>query len=105
MATDITYSCLTADEAAVLIPNGGMVAVGALPYSIGNGALADVSSVRQWSGKQDDAPTVLICDYTPGIDDCGTAVRSGCQPVDTRNRTPAIRRNYGAGLAERTTTV
>jgi len=27
MATNKTYPCLTADEAAVLIPNGGMVAV------------------------------------------------------------------------------
>jgi len=29
---------------------------------------AIVSSVRQWSGKQDDDLTVLICDYTPRID-------------------------------------
>ena len=37
-----------------------------------------ISSVRQWSGKQDDDMTVLICDYAPGIDECGTALRSGC---------------------------
>jgi phosphoserine phosphatase RsbU/P len=39
---------------------------------------AIVSSVRQWSGKQDDDLTVLICDYTPRIDECGTALRSRC---------------------------
>src|SRR5271165_2866449 len=39
---------------------------------------AIVSSVRQWSGKQDDDMTVLICDYTPRIDECGTALRSRC---------------------------
>ena len=37
-----------------------------------------MSSVRQWSGKQDDDLTVLICDYTPRIDECGTALRSHC---------------------------
>ena len=37
-----------------------------------------ISSVRQWSGKQDDDLTVLICDYTPRIDECGTALRSRC---------------------------
>jgi len=29
-----------------------------------------ISSVRQWSGKQDDDMTILICDYTPTLDDC-----------------------------------
>lgn len=28
-----------------------------------------ISSVRQWSGKQNDDRTVLICDYTPGTDE------------------------------------
>src|SRR5271165_6981002 len=36
-----------------------------------------VSSVRRWSGKQDDDLTVLICDYTPRIEECSTALRSG----------------------------
>jgi phosphoserine phosphatase RsbU/P len=39
---------------------------------------AIVSSVQQWSGKQDDDLTVLICDYTPGIDESGTELRSRC---------------------------
>jgi phosphoserine phosphatase RsbU/P len=34
-----------------------------------------IASVRQWSGKQDDDLTVLICDYTPGIESCDTARR------------------------------
>lgn len=32
-----------------------------------------ISSVREWSEKQDDDLTVLICDYIPRIDECGTA--------------------------------
>ena len=40
-----------------------------------------IASVRQWSGKQDDDRTVLICDYIPGMDEnsggghprCGTS--------------------------------
>ncbi len=36
-----------------------------------------VSSVRRWSGKQDDDLTVLICDYTPRIDESGTELCSG----------------------------
>jgi sigma-B regulation protein RsbU (phosphoserine phosphatase) len=30
---------------------------------------AIISSVRRWSGKQDDDLTVLICDYIPRIDE------------------------------------
>ncbi|MGA7399191.1 MAG: PP2C family protein-serine/threonine phosphatase [Candidatus Sulfotelmatobacter sp.] len=37
-----------------------------------------ISSVQQWSEKQDDDLTVLICDYTPRIEECGTALRSRC---------------------------
>ncbi len=37
-----------------------------------------VTSVQQWSGKQDDDLTVLICDYTPPIDERGTALQSHC---------------------------
>ena len=36
-----------------------------------------ISSVQQWSEKQDDDLTVLICDYTPGIDEC-LAVHAEC---------------------------
>ncbi|HEY1468160.1 MAG TPA: PP2C family protein-serine/threonine phosphatase [Candidatus Acidoferrum sp.] len=36
-----------------------------------------ISSVRQWSGKQDDDLTVLICDYTPRMDECGATGREG----------------------------
>ena len=39
---------------------------------------AVISSVRQWSGKQDDDLTVLICDYAPGVDECGAAPPSRC---------------------------
>jgi sigma-B regulation protein RsbU (phosphoserine phosphatase) len=35
-----------------------------------------ISSVRQWSGKQDDDLTLLVCDYTPRIDECGAALRA-----------------------------
>jgi CheY-like chemotaxis protein len=50
-----------------------------MPRDLSPAMAADsiVSSVRQWSGKQDDL-TVLICDYTPRIDECGTALRSRC---------------------------
>ena len=37
-----------------------------------------ISSVRQWSGKQDDDRTVLICDYTPGIEENKTGVHPRC---------------------------
>jgi phosphoserine phosphatase RsbU/P len=37
-----------------------------------------ISSVRRWSRKQDDDLTILICDYSPAIDECGTALRSRC---------------------------
>jgi phosphoserine phosphatase RsbU/P len=29
-----------------------------------------ISSVRQWSGKQDDDMTVLVCDYMPDVSRC-----------------------------------
>jgi len=41
-----------------------------------------VSSVQEWSGRQDDDLTVLICDYTPRIHECGTALQSDCQSSD-----------------------
>ena len=37
-----------------------------------------MASVRQWSGKQDDDITVLICDCTPRIDEGGTGLASDC---------------------------
>lgn len=37
-----------------------------------------IASVRQWSGKQDDDRTVLICDYTPGMDENNARVRPRC---------------------------
>jgi len=37
-----------------------------------------VASVRQWSAKQDDDLTLLICDYIPRIDEYGTALCSHC---------------------------
>ena len=39
---------------------------------------AVISSVGLWSERQDDDLTVLICDYTPRIDECGSALRSRC---------------------------
>jgi phosphoserine phosphatase RsbU/P len=29
-----------------------------------------ISSVRKWSGKQDDDMTVLVCDYMPAVSRC-----------------------------------
>jgi len=37
-----------------------------------------ISSDRQWSVKKDDDLTALICDYTPRVDDCNTALCSRC---------------------------
>jgi len=37
-----------------------------------------ISSVRQWSPKQEDDLTVLICDYTPRMDECGAELHSRC---------------------------
>ena len=37
-----------------------------------------MTSVRQWSEKQDDDLTVLICDYTPRIHNCGIVARADC---------------------------
>jgi sigma-B regulation protein RsbU (phosphoserine phosphatase) len=31
-----------------------------------------ICAIQHWSGKQDDDLTLLICDYTPRIDNCGT---------------------------------
>ena len=33
-----------------------------------------ISSVRQWSDKQDDDLTILICDYISKGNECGKAV-------------------------------
>src|SRR5215475_3056688 len=35
-----------------------------------------ISSVRQWSGKQDDDRTILICDYTPRMDEHSPGLHS-----------------------------
>lgn len=39
---------------------------------------AVISSAQQWSGKQDDDLTVLVCDYVPRIDGCSRAFGSRC---------------------------
>ena len=44
------------------------------PLSPAMAADAVISSVRQWSGKQDDDLTVLICDYIPRASECGGLV-------------------------------
>ena len=44
-----------------------------------------ISSIRQWSEKQDDDLTVLICDYTPPMDECGIgplSLLAGCTRSD-----------------------
>ncbi len=35
-----------------------------------------IFSVRQWAAKQNDDLTVLICDYTPRVDECGVTALS-----------------------------
>jgi sigma-B regulation protein RsbU (phosphoserine phosphatase) len=86
---------LEAGDRMVMYTDGILEASNAAGYVFGHEALCDllkrtrdlspamaadsiVSSVRQWSRKQDDDLTVLICDYTPRIDACGTALRSRC---------------------------
>jgi sigma-B regulation protein RsbU (phosphoserine phosphatase) len=86
---------LEAGDRMVMYTDGILEASNAAGYFFGHEALCDllkrtrdlspamaadsiVSSVRQWSRKQDDDLTVLICDYTPRIDACGTALRSRC---------------------------
>jgi phosphoserine phosphatase RsbU/P len=56
-----------------------------------------VLSVQQWAGKQDDDLTVLICDYTPRMDECATSGR------ESHNRVvldPA-QGEFGHGTAQR----
>ena len=68
-------------------------------FSPAMAADAIVASVRQWSGKQDDDLTVLICDYTPRIDECGTALPLVASRWAREIGLPAVRQNYGPGLA------
>ena len=37
-----------------------------------------ISSVRQWSEKQDDDLTILICDYIPKGNECTERFRLRC---------------------------
>src|SRR5271157_96144 len=84
---------LETDDRIVMYTDGVVEASNAAGDFFGHDALCDlltrtrelspamaadsiISSVRQWSGKQDDDLTILICDYISKGNECGTAFRS-----------------------------
>ncbi len=86
---------LETDDRIVMYTDGVVEASNAAGDFFGHDALCDlltrtrelspamaadsiISSVRQWSGKQDDDLTILICDYISKGNECGERFHLRC---------------------------